>query len=353
MKLYLISDTHFGVRSNSKEWNDIIEDYFYNFFIPHLEKTYQPGDIMIHCGDVFDNRTSLNLNILNSAYNIFLKISQILPVHIIIGNHDIYLKKSNHINSLVALKNIPNIKVYEAPEVLKIGNQKALMMPWIDDKDEFVKIINNYKGIDYLFCHIDITNLRFNKNVIIDHGVDPNDLKSYKKVFSGHIHLSQTYKNIVMLGSPYELTRSDSENQKNITRFYPENDKIENIANDLSPKFKKIKLDWVIEKTLGEISGIIRNNFIDILIKQDNAIDFPISKLIETLNELNPRKINIVVQESKESDNNIQDQSTDANFSIPNLINIWIDEQSYPDDLKKVLKNKSLEIFKSFSDENN
>ena len=66
-RVFLISDTHFGIRSNSREWMDIIESYFYDFFIPLLKKEGRPGDIIVHCGDTFDSRQSLNLYILNKG----------------------------------------------------------------------------------------------------------------------------------------------------------------------------------------------------------------------------------------------------------------------------------------------
>ena len=64
-RVWMITDTHFGVRSNSREWMDIIDDYFKNTFIPLLKKESKPGDVLVHCGDVFDSRQSINLYVLN------------------------------------------------------------------------------------------------------------------------------------------------------------------------------------------------------------------------------------------------------------------------------------------------
>ena len=50
-----------GCRSNSVLWLNIIEDYFFNFFIPLVKKEYKEGDVLYHLGDVFDNRQSINL----------------------------------------------------------------------------------------------------------------------------------------------------------------------------------------------------------------------------------------------------------------------------------------------------
>jgi DNA repair exonuclease SbcCD nuclease subunit len=58
-RIWLVSDTHLGVRSNSREWMDNIESYFREFFMPTIKKHYQPGDVVVHCGDVFDSRQSI------------------------------------------------------------------------------------------------------------------------------------------------------------------------------------------------------------------------------------------------------------------------------------------------------
>ena len=70
-RIWLISDTHLGVRTNSREWMDTIEDYFLNHFIPIIKKEYRPGDVLVHCGDVFDSRQSINLYVLNKGMSIF------------------------------------------------------------------------------------------------------------------------------------------------------------------------------------------------------------------------------------------------------------------------------------------
>lgn len=94
-RCFIISDTHFGVRNSSHEWLDIMKDYFKNFFLPLLRRESRPGDFVMHCGDVFDSRHSLNLLVMNDAISIFEEMAQIIPVVIILGNHDIERKHDN------------------------------------------------------------------------------------------------------------------------------------------------------------------------------------------------------------------------------------------------------------------
>ena len=60
MKVYMITDTHFGIYLNNLDkWQNMMESTFYNFVIPYLKENVKPGDILIHLGDLFDNRNSI------------------------------------------------------------------------------------------------------------------------------------------------------------------------------------------------------------------------------------------------------------------------------------------------------
>ena len=119
----MVSDSHLGCRSNSVLWLHIIEDYFFNFFIPLVKKEYKKGDVLYHLGDVFDNRQSVNLAAQDLAIRIFEELGKIFPdIHIIVGNHDIMRKNSNEISSVDCLKYLPNVTVLKEPKILKYEN---------------------------------------------------------------------------------------------------------------------------------------------------------------------------------------------------------------------------------------
>ena len=40
-RIWMVSDSHLGCRSNSVLWLKIIEDYFFEFFIPLVKKEYK------------------------------------------------------------------------------------------------------------------------------------------------------------------------------------------------------------------------------------------------------------------------------------------------------------------------
>ena len=78
-RAFLISDTHLGVRANSTEWLTYIKAWFYEDFIPTVKANWKPGDILIHCGDFFDNRQSINLLVLSESIALFEELSKLFP----------------------------------------------------------------------------------------------------------------------------------------------------------------------------------------------------------------------------------------------------------------------------------
>jgi len=135
-----------------------------------------------------------------------------------------------------------------------------------------------------LCCHADIRGLKFNKYVNVESGADISKFKKFTKVYSGHIHYAQKHDNITMLGSPYELTRSDMDNEKSITLLDLSNGMTEIVyPNTFSPRFKKFYFSDILESTPNELEPKFRNNFVDIMIDPMMALKAPLSMLTDTI----------------------------------------------------------------------
>lgn len=273
-RAFLITDTHIGVRNSASEWLEITREYFKNFFIPLLKREKRAGDFLIHCGDVFDSRHSLNLFAMNLAIEIFEEISSILPVVIILGNHDIAKKNSNDVHSVKVLKWIPNIQVLEEPRVIEISGKKFLFMPWRANHHEELECVKNNPA-DFLFCHTDVQGLKFNKNTVIDEGIELSQLSSFRKVYAGHIHYAQCKNNFRMLGCPYPMTRSDINNEKGVWCFDILKEEEIYYPNTISPKFVRIIFEKVLEMQEEEARELFRNNFVDVLVDPKWSLNFP------------------------------------------------------------------------------
>jgi len=279
-RAWMITDTHLGVRNGSTEWLEIMKEYFHDFFIPLIKKEKKEGDFLIHLGDVFDSRHSLNLLVMNEGLSIFEEISKIMPVVIILGNHDIYRKNTNDVNSVKVLKWVPNIKVLEEPEIITISEKKFLFMPWRANHEEESRCISENPA-DFLFCHTDVQGLKFNKSTMIESGISLTSLKAFRKVYAGHIHYAQEKGNFRMLGCPYPMTRSDINNEKGVWRLNIEKETEDYFPNNFSPKFIRMLFEKILEMEEKEVIELFENNFVDILVDPKWSLNFPFSSFLD------------------------------------------------------------------------
>lgn len=341
-RIFFITDTHLGVRNNSNEWIDIHRKFFFDWFIPFCRENYREGDVLFHLGDVFDSRQALNLRVLNLGIEIFEELSHIFKngIHIICGNHDIWGKNSNNINSLKALKWIPGIRIHEEPISMEVGKRSVFLMPWRKDHKEESECLRNAEFHDYLFCHTDIRGLMFNRFTRIEEGITYQDLEKFRMVFSGHIHYSQRFEKIRMLGSPYQLTRSDSENTKGITILDLESEEEYFFENTVSPKFVRIPFNKILDSTPPQLDLLFRNNFVDILIDPQLAVKCPLGILSDMITS--PIKITFTPisnpNELSGSDEFIFDLAG-KNLSILDLVEEYVKSTNFEEDKKeKIIK---------------
>jgi len=340
-KIWMISDIHFGIRSNSMEWLEIHKTYFNKFFIPLLKEKKENNDVLFILGDIFESRQSINILVLNEALRIFKEIAKIIPIYIVIGNHDCYRKTTTNINSPVILKLLENIKVFEKPDViLTKSGKRLLIMPWEESLEKEEIIVQN-NDADYLFCHTHFGGLNYNRKVIIDEGIDFDKVKKFKKVYSGHIHYSQRRQNVEMIGSIMQLTRSDIDNKKRILILDPDTGEEIIYINDYSPQFKKFKIDDILNISHKEFEEKIKNNFVDIIVENNWVSKFPYAQLIDSLSGYN--KINYILSSLQKE---YEDDDIDIdNINLDNLTEHYIKSLNYSNTLTEKLLDVSGKLY--------
>jgi DNA repair exonuclease SbcCD nuclease subunit len=347
-RVFFITDTHLGVRNSSNEWIDIMREYFHGWFIPLVKENYRPGDVLIHLGDVYDSRQSINIKVLNLGIDIFESLSDIFKdgIYVIAGNHDLWGKTTNEINSLKSIKWVPNVNILEEPETLILGKKKFLMMPWRKDHATEEAFLDASKPHDYLCCHADIRGLKFNRYVNVEEGADSQKFEKFKTVYSGHIHYAQVVKNIHMLGSPYELTRSDMGNTKSVTLLDLTTGEEQKFVNDFSPKFKKFIFDQILEMTIDELEPEFRNNFVDIMIDPKMALKAPLNILTDSIGS--QRKLGFHPYDPNQANKlSAQIYDTDGRqFSVMDFVKEYINTMNYDDSTKERLIGSVEKLYK-------
>lgn len=337
-----------------------MEDYFMNFFIPFLKENVKEGDILIHCGDLYDNRTSIPIIASYKAEKILLEISKILPVHLIVGNHDLWNKGSNDVNSVRLFNHVNNINVYTKTATLDLLGTKLVLIPWVEKRVDLIKEIESNVG-DYLFCHSDLNGCRMHLNSVAHRNPDKIDVESfnkYKKVFSGHIHIRQVNKNFTFIGSPYQMDRNDMGDQKGITVLDILTNQIEFFPNNYSPVFRKISISneediellSSLKDTKDYIDLLISNN----LLVSNRKLRRKLETILEVGNFASVEYIDDIVKTEKEKkDKELTEEELDISIRLEyeEFIKSYIKNQGYENpEFKEGVLLEFDEVIKIYND---
>ena len=346
MKIWFLADTHLGMKGDNE---DILIDcfnYYNDILIPYMRKNVKKDDILVHLGDVFDNRSIIGIHTIYCVIKIFEQLSEIFgDIRVCVGNHDMMQKTSTEITALHSIKYIPNVKIYFQPTYENICGKKVLFMPWIEDLTKQKEQITN-SNVDYIFGHLQIGGSVGAKGIKIngDNMVQPKDFKK-AQVFAGHIHIRQDFKNVHYVGNPYHKDKGDIGNVKGITVLDIENGETTFIENTYSPKYIKENIYNILNDTVGKIKKRWKNNYVDVEINSSDIANFDYQALRDALDncfkELKICPINtegvIKVNEEK-----IRSEAK----SSGDILNDYIDETDIDDEMKTKIKDY-IDKFKS------
>lgn len=342
-KILLIGDTHLGLGYPNKldHFFKVTTEYFDKFLFPIINKLSK-DDMIVHLGDLFDNRNIVPINILNYAQSILEKMAQICPVHIIIGNHDIYNKSDNDVNSLKPYSYIPNVKVYETTTKINFNGKDILLMPWVESRQEQIELLKQYSGCDYLFCHSDLNGAKMHLTSVGHRNSDKIDVEEfggYKHVYSGHIHLVQKNKNFTFVGSIHEMDRNDIDNQKGIFVLDTNKEAELFIPNKISPRFKKIYVNK--EEDIELLTEGITKDWIDLFISNsllvsNRKLRRKIESILQTGSFASVEYIDdISSEEDSKKEDEILNESLTISLDYNEYIKNYITSQTYETKVKE------------------
>ena len=170
MKIALLNDTHFGARNDSLIFDDFFHKFYDEIFFPYLKE--HNIKTLIHLGDVVDRRKFINFRIAYNFRNKFMKRlwEEKIDTHFIIGNHDIYYRNTNMVNSIRELFAV-DLNLYETPEVVNFGGLDIALLPWVNKENED----NTYKRLKKSKCrvvmgHLELNGFLANAYHVMEHG---------------------------------------------------------------------------------------------------------------------------------------------------------------------------------------
>jgi hypothetical protein len=153
-----------------------------------------------------------------------------------------------------------------------------------------------------------------------------------------------------MLGSPYELTRSDMGNPKSITMLDLQSGEETKFVNNFSPKFKKFLFDQILEMTIEQLEPEFRNNFVDIMIDPKMALKAPLNILTDSIST--QRKLGFHPYDPNQA-NSLSSQIYDTDgrqFSVMDFIKEYVKGMEYDDTTKDKLVGSLEKLYKMISE---
>jgi DNA repair exonuclease SbcCD nuclease subunit len=345
MKIALITDQHIGVRADSTQFHNFFERFYSNVFFPYL-KEHNITTIM-QLGDLFDRRKYVNFDSLDRSRKYFfdpIKENDI-TLHCIVGNHDVYYKNTNRVNSPILLLKDYGFNIYEEATDVELGGLKVLMLPWINvsNYNESMSIVNNTDA-RVVFGHLEFKGFEMYRGAMNDHGLSHTDFKRFDLVCSGHFHTKSNKDNVHYLGAPYEMTWSDYDDPRGFHIFDTETLELTYIKNPYKMFHKMFYDDTVADESLLQNDfSYIKDTFIKVVVKnKDNPYLFDL--YMDKINSNEPAHIQIVEDNfnlNLEDDEELVDEAQDT----ITIIKKYISNLSLSDTMTKQIETLFYDLY--------
>ena len=265
MKLCFIGDTHFGCRNSNKHLSSFFEKFYTETFFPYLLE----NDIktVVQFGDIFDSRKYSNHVAVYDAKRYFFDRFAEYDIELItlLGNHDIAFKESLSVSSSgLFLSDTKNVTVIKEPTFLIKDGISIDLIPWIC-KENYDSCISFVKRSNSEICigHFEFSGFKMHKTGISsEHGLSAKLFSDYERVLSGHFHHRSKKGNIEYIGTPYEMTWSDYDDQKGFHIFDTKTRDMEFVPNPHSIYIKE-EYDDTIEQSDVINSSFLKKEYLD------------------------------------------------------------------------------------------
>ena len=337
MKIALISDTHAGVKNGSDIFLNHTAKFYNEVFFPYLQKNNIKE--IIHLGDYFEHRKYVNFKVLHHNYENFIKKLYEYDIHmdIILGNHDVYYKNTNSLNSLqVELKHYSDrIRIHEEPIVKKYGDLNVGLLPWIceENHERSMDFIKNSKA-SIMMGHLELGGFKYMGNASIkSHGMDKSLFDRYDAVYSGHYHTKSTRSNVTYLGTQFELMWSDAGDPKYFHVLDTKTRKLDAIKNP-NVLFRKFYYDE--DNPTDVTKDMVEGNYIKVVVSNKKDL-YKFDKFIERIYDFKPHEVKIIENFDGYSGEKVSDDEVQVD-DTSTLLNSYIDATETSLDQNKLKK---------------
>jgi DNA repair exonuclease SbcCD nuclease subunit len=237
IQVAIITDTHYGARSESRTFSDYFNRFLNDVFFPEIER--RGITTVIHLGDLVDRRKFVNYVAADRMLRSFVDRLNNKRLIITVGNHDMPYRDTLDANAVeVLLSHRDNVTIIREPTFTEYG----LIVPWIcaENKDAVNEAIAtaHKKKVRTVMGHFEMAGFERQRGDVADSGIDPAVFYGFETVLSGHYHHKSDKLNIHYLGAPYEITWNDYNDEKGFHIFDPDTLELEFRKNPYRMHYK-------------------------------------------------------------------------------------------------------------------
>ena len=270
MKILILGDLHIGVRNSNPVLFKMMKDFFSNMLFPYIKENGIRH--VLQLGDVHDRRKSIDFVIADWITNHFFKWFEENEVDFIslVGNHDSYYKNTISIDGMSQLSDrLEHVQIVKEPTSFDFYGQKFLMVPWVCDENRescAKAVAENADAETFLLGHFELAGFEMVRGFRSETDcISREDVRKYRKVFSGHYHLTSEHDNIIYVGTPYELNWNDYGDRKRFFVYDTEDRSIEEVFTGCSIH-RKIAVN---SKTTKQDFSDCKGKFVKVSIEED------------------------------------------------------------------------------------
>lgn len=205
MKILITSDWHVeeGI------YTDICLDY-----IDHLINYCNENEIthIFIAGDIFEKSSKIKNESFLPLFFKFMELKEAgFHLYFLLGNHDIY----NVDNDSLVESFVPFGIVIKEETEIELDGRKITMVPYTKDVRDIPT------AGDVLITHLSIADFTFDNKYHVNEkmGMPVDTFADFNIVFSGHFHRPQNKKNVVFMGSPYQMNFGEIGQEKGFVVF--------------------------------------------------------------------------------------------------------------------------------------
>lgn len=299
----IITDSHFGVRSEAPAMFQHQKKFLDTVFFPTLDKY----DIrrVLHGGDYLDRRKYTNhytLRFIEEQYRGPLRTRGIRE-DVIIGNHDCFLRDSTNINSVEELyRHDASLRIYTQPTELDVDGCGILLLPWIcgNNREASMRAMASSSAAVVL-GHLELSGFSMQRGMPSHEGLDPALFDRFALVMSGHFHHRSSKDPIQYLGAPYAMTWADFRDPRGFHLFDTETHALTFIENPHTPFARLVydDLDQPDDYAASVVASILaptspfHEAYVKVVVKnKTRPYDFDL--VLDALSKVNPQDVLIV-----------------------------------------------------------